>query len=334
MFHRLPGIGLDIGCRKTRLIWVEKKEAGLRLIRYGSIHTPPGAVEGGSIIDPDYLGEEIRGLVKDLKLGGKKVVSAVGGQQVYFRNLTMPSFGWEELKPAVYYQAMRFLPIPLLEAAIDIYPLREIELEKGKHTELFFLAVRKQQVENLQRTCIRAGLKLAVAEIESLALYRVLGDENVKLTAILSMGFDRSHITVFKQGVPVFYRSINIGSSAFYRPLPQAAVSNGEWRGTPVLNEAIGDYMQTDLIREIKGVIEYYALQSETEDEPIEKIWLCGTGLIDGWEYKLSQDLGVDVEAANILSRLILPPQINHLEKRELQNDYQVALGLAAREVI
>jgi type IV pilus assembly protein PilM len=330
----LPGIGLDIGCRKTRLIWVEKKEAGLRLLKYGSILTPSGAVEGGTIVDPDYLGEELRGLVKDLKLGGKRVVSAVGGQQIYFRNITMPSFGWEELQSAVYYQAMKFLPIPLQEAAIDIYPLREIELEKGKHTELFFLAVRKQQVENLKVTCVRAGLKLAVAEIEPLALYRVLGDESEKVTAILSMGFERSHITVFKQGVPVFYRPINVGSSAFYQPLPLAAVNNRGWGETSVLDEPTGEYMQTDLIREIKGVIEYYALRSETEDESIEKIWLCGAGLTDGWESTLSQDLGVEVETANILPRLILPPHINHLDKRELQTDYQVALGLAAREGI
>jgi type IV pilus assembly protein PilM len=334
LFSRLPGIGLDIGCHKIRLIWVEKKEAGLQLMKYGSIHTPPGTVEGGSIVDPERLGEEIRWLVRDLKLGGKRVVSAVGGPQIYLRNIIMPSFAEEELKTAVYYQAMKFLPIPLEAAAVDIFPLRELELETGKQIELLFLAVRKQQVENLKITCIKAGLKLAVVEIEPLALFRVLGGVSETTTAILSMGFYRSHITVFKQGVPVFHQSINVGSSDFYPTLSPAGGYSREWGEAAVLQEQSGEYLPTDLIREITGAMEYYELQSEKEGEAIEKIWLCGGGPIGGWEFPLSQGLGVDVEAVNILPRLILPRHINHVEKREIQADYQVALGLAAREVL
>ncbi|MCX5780427.1 MAG: type IV pilus assembly protein PilM [Firmicutes bacterium] len=333
MFSRLPGIGLDIGYHKIRLIWVEKKEAGLQLIKYGSIQTPPGTVEGGYIVEPERLGEEIKGLVKELKIGGRRVVSAVGGQQSYIRNLLMPSFAWEELKTAVYYQAMKFLPIPLEEAAIDIFPLREIELETGKQTELFFLAVRKQQVENLKITCCKAGLKLAVVELEALALYRVINEASETVVALLSMGFYRSHITVFAQGVPVFHRPIDMGSSAFYAPRSMAGGNSSRWGEASMLEEKGGDYLQTDLIRELKGAMEDFELQNEKEGESIERLWLCGGGNIGGWEFVLGEALGLQVETVDILPRLILPGHFNRVEKRELQTDYQVALGLAAREV-
>lgn len=334
MFSRLPGIGLDIGCYKTRLIWAKKKADGIQLVKYGSIHTPPGTIEGGSIVDPERLGEEIRKLVKELKLGGKSIVSAVGGTQIYMRNLIMPNFVRKELKISVYYQALKFLPIPLEEAAMDIFPLREIELDDGRQIELFFLAVRKQQVENLKLTCEKAGLKLAVVEIEPLALFRTLSAENETVAAILSVGFRRSHITVFKQGVPVLHRSINLGSSVFYSTLPLAGGISAGWGEASVLQEQPGRYLEPDLIREIKGAVEYYDLQSEGEGEVIKKIWLCGGEPNGGWEIPLSKGLGVEIEIANILPRLILPRHISHIEKRELQTDYQVALGLALREVL
>ncbi|MDD3364778.1 MAG: type IV pilus assembly protein PilM, partial [Syntrophomonas sp.] len=309
---------------------------GLQLIKHGSMLTPTGAMDAGVIYDPEMLGKEMKGLVNDLKLNGKQVVSAVTGQQVYTRNLILPSMKLNELKEVVHYQAMNFLPIPVEEAAIDIFPLREFEDEEGKKTEVFFVAVRRQQVENLEIACTAAGLKLAVVEIEPLALFRVLGENSESVIAFLELGSSRSYFAVFKGAALVFYRSLPLGSSALYQILSiNSMYGQGGFEEVEVKEDKQYDYLVRDIISEMKRSMEYYEIQDETGNEEIDKFLLCGRGsAIRGLDSRLTEGLGFKVEVADISPRIILPTHISEAKKRELKHEFTVALGLAAREVV
>lgn len=330
MFNRLPGIGLDIGDQTIKIARVKRKRDGLLLIKHSSMLTPVETVDAGIIHDPERLGKEMKGFVRDLNLNGKQVVSAVTGQQVYTRNLILPSMKLCELKEAVYYQAMKFLPIPVEEAAIDICPLREFEDEEGKKTEVFFVAIRRHQVENLDIACKFAGLKLAVVEIEPLALYRVLGGNLESVLAFLEIGSFRSYLAVFKGVTLVFYRSLPFSSSALYQ-----FYGKGGFKEHEVSEYKQYDYVLEDIISETKRSVEYYKLGDETGNERIDRFLLCGEGsAIRGLDYRLTEGLGCKVEVADILPRLILPSDISEVEKRELKHEFTVTLGLAAREVV
>ncbi len=336
MFNRLPGIGLDIGDQTIKIARVKRRKDGLQLIKHGSMLTPAGAMDAGIIYDPEKLGKEMKGLVKDLNLNGKQVVSAVTGQQVYTRNLILPSMNLNELKEAVHYQAMKFLPIPVEEAAIDIFPLREFEDEEGKKTEVFFVAVRQQQVENLDIACRVAGLKLAVVEIEPLALYRVLGGNIESVTAFLELGSSSSYLAVFEGAILVFYRSLPLASSALKQILSINSVYGpGEFEEVELSPDKQYDYLVRDIISEMKRSVEYYEIQDETGNEEIDKFLLCGGGsAIRGLDARLSEGIGCKVEVADILPWILLPPDMSEAEKCELKYEFTVALGLAAREVV
>lgn len=336
LFNRLPGIGLDIGEKRIKLARVKERNGSLQILTFGSIPTPTGAVEAGIVFDPERLGEELKVLVRDLHLKGKRVVSAVAGGQVYIRNLVMPRMKLKEMKEAVQYQAMKFLPIPVEEAAMDIFPLRDFEDEEGPKTEVFFVAVRKQQVENLEAACSIAGLKLAAVEIEPMAIYRVLGKGDEEVVAFLKMGSSRSYFAGFKKGVLVFYRSLSFGTSAFFQT---QGLSDGYGHnvGDEINVNADNryDYLVGDIISEVKRSLEYYDTQVETGEKRIAKFFLCGGGVaIKGLDYRLAEGLDVEVEVADIMPRLILPHAISELQKKEIQHDFMVALGLAAREVV
>jgi len=217
LFNKGPGIGLDIGSKKIKIARVKRKRNGIKVVKFGSMPTPPGVVEAGIIYDPERLGEEMAVLVKNLRLRGKRVVSAVSGQQVYTRNIVMPRMKLKELREAVLFQATTFLPIPVEDAAIDIFPLWDLEDDEGKKTEVFFVAVRRIQVENLQAACRIAGLKLAAVEIEALAINRILGRDSAGTQAYLNIGASRSYFSVFNEGVLVFHRYLPFGCSAFYQ---------------------------------------------------------------------------------------------------------------------
>jgi type IV pilus assembly protein PilM len=336
LFNRLPGIGLDIGSKKMKLVWAKRRRDRLQIVKFGSMPTPVGAVDSGIILEPERLGEELGVLVRDLNLKGKRVVSAVAGQQVYIRNLIMPSMKLNELKEAVRYQATTFLPISVEDAAIDIFPLREFEDEEGQKTEVFFVAVRRQQVENLDIACRIAGLNLAAVEIEPLAVYRVLGGNPESVVAFLKIGSSRSYLAVFKGGILKFYRSLPFGSSAFYQNgVLNGGAEPGELDEIEVGQDNQYDYLLRDIISEVKVSIEYYEMQNQTEDEDIERLLLCGSGsAIRGLDSRLEAELDHKVEVADILPQLILPEDISDAEKYELKHNFVIALGLAAREVV
>ncbi|HWQ76423.1 MAG TPA: type IV pilus assembly protein PilM [Syntrophomonas sp.] len=334
IFDKSPGIGLDIGSQKIKVAQVRNSPSGLKVIGFDSMDTPPGTVEAGNIVDPVGLGAELKKMVTKLKLKHRRVVSAVAGQQVYTRNIVMPHMKLEELKQATSFQAINFLPIPVEEAAIDIFPLRDFENEEGQHTEVFFVAARRRQVENLDMVCNIAGLNLAAVEIEPLAVNRVLGRNNPEeVGAYLNIGSSSSFFSVFKENMPVFYRSMSCGCSAFYAAMEmKAAANSGKTEEIQFGQSSQYDYLTRDIIGEVTRSVEYYNLQQGGSDQGIEKVWLCGGGArFKGLDANLAAGSGLEIVAADLLSSLIIPDRLSPEQGENLQYEYLIALGLAAR---
>lgn len=333
MFSKLPGIGLDIGSQKIKIIRVAHKKSQLDLIRYGSMPTPAGTFKGGIIVDPEGLGAELRYLVKDLKLRGQRTVSALGGQQIFMRNIYIPNVKASELDDAIWYQAMHVLPIPVEEAVMDHYVVRQVETAQGRNTEILLVAVGKNQVENIKLACHIAGLKLAVLEVETQALFRMVGDA-ASVTAILNIGWTRSYVFVFKRGVPVFFRAISVGSSVWANLSESFPASINEERALqPIMQMKSKQHGPDHLIREVKAAVEYYHASQTGLEDNIEKIWLNGGRRSKDLANRLVRETGCEVETVGIGKKLRLTADVNQRVRQELQQDFLIALGLAAREV-
>jgi type IV pilus assembly protein PilM len=334
LFRKAPGIGLDIGSRKIKLVRVRKSSGGLQIIKWGSRLTPPGMVDAGVIYDPERLGEVIGGLVKEMDLHGRNVVAAVSGPQVYTRALIMPRMKLDELKEAVKYEATTFLPIAVEEAAMDVFPLREFEDEDGKKLEVFFVAVRRQQVEYLQAICRIASLKLGIVEIEALALNRALnhGSEN-HTVAFLNIGATRSYFSVFEDNLLVFNRNLAFGCSAFYQGTDfDLEIADDGLDNVEITPGGQRDYLVRDIVSEVARSVEYYNMQNPN---PLDKIILCGGGSrLQGMEQAIATGINCPVEIGNPFTHFIKPAGLNEKSQRELRHDFAVALGLATRGVM
>jgi len=338
LFNREPVIGLDIGSKKIKLVQVKKNKKGIQVAKFASMLTPPGMVEAGIINAPEELGQELGKLVEKMRLKGKDVVSSVSGQQLYTRNLIMPKMKLEELKKAVFYQATSFLPIPIEEAAIDVFPLRDFEDEEGnKQTEIFFVAVRQHQVYSLVQTCQAAGLKLKVIDIEPLAIYRLLSSSDTiaadRSIGILNIGASGSSLAVFKNEAMTFYRFFSFGCEAFLSGNNFMDVP--DWSGLDEIeiegNDRF-DYLIADLLAELLRSIEYYSIQ---HNDTVDAVYLVGGGArLKGLDVKLAAGIEREVILVNTLGNLIMPENLAPEAKRELQYDFAVALGLAARGVL
>lgn len=332
MLNQYPGIGLDIGSQKIKIARVNRKKKALLVEDYGWVSTPAGSVEAGNIIDPLRLGQAIGELAQKMHIKGQAVVSAVSGQQVYTRHLVMPKMKKNELKAAARYQAASFLPIAVEEAALDIFPWRNFEDEAGQKTELFFVAVRRQQVETLAKVCEIAGLKLVAVEIEPLAIYRVLKiPDSPRVSAILNIGASRAGFSVFKQHLLVFDRSLAWGCSAFY----QGTGLSGDLDSIQLDANSAHGYPVRDIIGEVARALEYYEMQNQDEKaDPVEKVYLCGGGArLPGLDVRLARGIGCEVEPAHHISKAILADDLTVQSERGLKHESLVAFGLAAKRI-
>lgn len=331
MFAR-NSIGLDIGSKLIKLVAIKGKRDTGSLRSFGYINTPEGTVENGMINKPEEVGRELGKLVDRLKLKGSKTISALSGQQVYTRLMTLPAMDLDDLRSAALYQATNFLPVAIDDVTADVYPVREFDDPdgQGRMTEVFFIAARKIQAENLVQTCEIAGLKLKVLEIEPLAL-KTLYEKPIspKVYGILNIGAQRSYLSIFQNERLVFLRSISFGCSAFYYQIPRLAQRECQLDDLAI-DEPESSTLLHSLGDELTRSIDYFRLQNK--DDNISEMIICGgCARIGGMEEFVNKQINVPTKLGNIEENLKLPATLSVEEKNDLYYDYPVALGLALR---
>lgn len=305
-------IGIDIGSIKTKLVHLRRWRGNYQLIDFFFIDTPPGSVENGFVIYPELLGEKLGKVIKKHNLQGEKAISAISGSQIYIKNIILPKLKLNELRQAAYYEAAKFLPIPLEEAIIDVFPLQNTNTDEGVKTELFFTATRKNQVKNLEECLEIAGLDIEAIDIEPLALERILFDsKNHSTRGIIHIGANRSCFYVFKGDNLLFHRPFTIDVEL---KLDDA--------------EANEDFKK-ELYLEALRSVEYFNIQFQ---------YIPGVLILCGYcsrltELKdlLSEKLKIPMEIGRVNEKII---RLNHLPDNEqmlLQYEFITALGLAVR---
>lgn len=331
MFIRRESVGLDVGSQLIKLVGMRRQGNAGTVTTLGHIATPTGMVENGLINNPEEVGKELGKLVEQLSLKGSRVVSALSGQQVYTRLMTLPAVRHADMRTAALYQATSFLPISVDDVTADIYPVREFEDPQGKMVEVFFVAARKTQAENLAKTCEIAGLKLTRLEIEPLALKTLYQPQisNNKVYGIINIGAQRSYLSIFQDNNPVFLRSIAFGCLAFFLQIPQ--VAQGECRLEDLnVEEPECRSLLRNLIDELMRSLDYFRLQNK--EDSITNMLICGgCTRLGGIDELLSRELSISVQRANIDQHIKLPKNIAEEQINDLRFDYPVALGLALR---
>lgn len=332
MFTSKLSVGLDVGSHSIKLVGV-KRQGGSAIIKtFGQIPTPEGFVENGLINNPEEVGRELGRLVEKLKLKGSSTISALSGQQVYTRLLSLPTMRLSEMRTAAMYQASSFMPISIDDVTADIYPVRKFDdPAQGKMTEVFFVAARKSQAENLLRTCRIAGLKLERIEIEPLAVHTLYRSQlpSDKIYGIINIGAQRSYISIFQNQTLVFIRTISFGCSAFFQQIPDMA--EGEIKLEHMsADDSESQRLLRSLLDELGRSLDYYRLQNK--DDNLSELLLCGgCSRLDKIDEVLGRELNVPVKLGKIDSFIKYPAGISEDDKNNLRFDYPVAMGLAMR---
>lgn len=352
--------GLDIGTLSLKFVQMAQMPEGLRLVKLATRPTPPMAVKDGTVIDADALAAEVKQLVLEQNVQAKKIVSAVAGQSVVIRPISMTIMTEKELKNSIRYEAERYLPYSVVEAQIEGAILRKPIPGDERQMEVLLMAAPKEMVTNAQKVISGADLQVEAIELEPLALLRILQitldpDSQRQTLALVNLGASFTSINIFKEGILRHNRTVTVAGNSFTKAIGGAMnlsfedaeklkKEKGSIRiekdGTPVAPTTMRIFnvilpVLTELVTEIQRSFDYY--RSRYKGETVDMIYLAGgTANFKNLDRYLSGELGVRVEVFDPLRKVGLTGEtrLSSEEMEGLAPALSVVVGLAARPLV
>ncbi len=220
-------VGLDIGTQTIKAVEVKGKGGSLQVSAMGIENTPPGAVQGGMVMDPKALGVAIKDLLKKSGIRTGKSVSAAAGQSVVVRVIEVPKMTPVELKETMKWEVERHIPFAANDVEMDYQPIEDAANAANADSpnmEVLLAVAQRDMVGQHLETLQAAGLTPTAIDIEPLAVGRALIDLSktglqAKNVVIVNMGASQTDVGIFKQGALRFPRTIPMAGDNFTRAI-------------------------------------------------------------------------------------------------------------------
>jgi type IV pilus assembly protein PilM len=183
-------IGLDIGSSAVRAAELERHRGGRpRLIRYGEVTLPTGAVIDGDVVEPEVVAEALRQLWGMTGMKGHSVAVGLASQRVTVRQIDLPDLPDDELADAVRMQGQDHLPMPVDEALIDFVVVSRYPVDGGRRNiRVLLVAAEREMVERLLGAVTAAKLRPVVVDLDAFALLRSLATTTTTTTTAAAEG--------------------------------------------------------------------------------------------------------------------------------------------------
>lgn len=304
---RPNGVGIELAPERINVAKIRKQGQGFKLVALSSVPVPEGIFEGGQIYDPPALAELIKSVLAENKIKAQRVATAVSGQESIVRLIPLAAeLNEEELREMVLnHEAGLYLPYPREEADVDYQKLGYIVDEDGiEKVNVLLVATPKIVTDTYIDTFQQAGLQVDVLEIRSFALLRTIREQlrqfsQQEAAVLVDIEFDNTEIAIVVDGVPVFNRTVSIGTyqmqSALLRAMnlpasrdtqmlqeitiPTApADERGEANTLIGINPGMAAMLRVlgELADEIRRSLDFYLNQNENLE--VTQILLAGPG--------------------------------------------------------
>jgi type IV pilus assembly protein PilM len=311
-------VGLDIGTSAVRAAELEFGSGAPKLVAFGQVGLPPGAIVDGEVKDVIAVADAIRRLWHNGRFVSDSVVVGIAGLRVITRELDLPWVPDNEVESAVHFQSEEVIPFPVDKTILSTQLLGDHTADDGTVTRrVLVAAAHRELVDGVVAAVEQAGLNVEGVDLVSSALVRALADSthpSDEPEAIVSVGAGLTVVVVHQEGRPQFVRTIGTGGSeataaiAAALDLPQADAELIKLRlgdGSAQAHSAevaLQPIIQT-LVGEIRSSIQYFAsLQGRA---PIVRVLVTGGGsLLRGFLQQLQTQVRIPVQAVSPLARL------------------------------
>lgn len=346
------GIGLDIGANSLKVV---ELQGGFkpRLIRFGKLVLPEGALNAGEVKEREQVGKAIKELFAKNKISSKQVTIAIAGQAATIRHIKMPLMEDNEIANAIHWEAKRYIPFPVDEVTLDFKVIKRYP--EQNEMDLLMVCARNDIIYSHVETLRDIGFQTIAVDVQTFSLMRAAGLENTNTdgaVALLDIGFETSDLMILKDGIPLFTRVIPLAGNGFTKTIAtNLGITNAEAEEIKIneldalmendslqsqsfdvkANFAIEESLK-ELTLEIRRSFEYFRLQDRNEE--VNQLIINGGGsLLTNMATFLNRELGIPVIDGSIPQKISMSKKLREKIEGELPL-YSVALGLAMREVI
>ncbi len=82
-------VGIDIGSHAIKVCQLKRTSSGHAIMTLGSTVLPEGAVEDGTLNDPEVVSKAISDLFRNLKIKNKKIGFSISGYSVIVKKVNL-----------------------------------------------------------------------------------------------------------------------------------------------------------------------------------------------------------------------------------------------------
>jgi len=358
-------LGVDLGSASIKIVELANEDGIPRLLTYGYSEQVLEITKEGTEGQEEKAASIIRKICQKAHTKSNWAVAAIPSFSVFSSIINLPEMSKKDLEAAIYWEAKKFIPIPIEDVILDWKVLKgkikkialsrkgfseldkklrtkEISPEKkmGKENiRILLTAAPKKLVEKYIKIFQLAELELISLETESFALSRSLVGRDPATVMVIDMGAKTTDIIIMEQSIPIISRSIDIGGENITETI--ASSSNITRQKAEQFKMDLGLISQEkipepikeildSIINEIRYSIDLYRTQS---GKRVEKIILSGgTACLASLSEYLSKILDMIVYIGDPWSRVKYPVELKPVLK-ELGPRFAVAVGLAMREI-
>ncbi|WP_022851769.1 type IV pilus assembly protein PilM [Limisalsivibrio acetivorans] len=335
-------IGIDIGSSSVKLVELKPKRKGYTVKSAVEVPLTPDVIVEGTIMDYGEVTEAVTAAFKQGKFSTKDVATALKGNSVIAKRLTVPISDPDELSETFMWEAEQYIQMDIEDVSID-YEVVHINDEEGE-TDLVLAVARKDLIVDFKSVLEAAKLKPLVVDLEVFALmncfianYEV--DEEASM--IVNIGHSNTLLIFVRDGNYEFSREIlkggrnltemiSQGLTVPYEEAEQLKHDNEAVQGRPELKEIVESF-NNQIALEIKNTIEMYESNSQTKPS---RCFLCGgVSSLDGLRERVEEVIEADASFFDPFARMDISGSVDRGMLEENLYSFNVAAGLALRSV-
>lgn len=343
LFSKRKGIvGLDIGSSAIKACELKPTKNGYEVVTLGIEPLAPEAIVDGTILDSAVVIDAITNLFQENRIKTKDVATAVSGNSVIIRKITLPAMTEEELAESIQWEAEQYIPFDIEDVNIDY----QILGQTAENMDVLLVAVKKDKINDYTQVISQAGLNPVLVAVDAFAMQRAFEANNDPgpddVIALVNSGASITNINVIRGGTSLFWRDISSGGNKYTEEIQRElhvsqeqaeALKRGEAvEGVPSGNvQPIIERVTGEIATEIQKTFDFFMATSGTER--IHRIVMSGgTSKIAALETILGERFGAQVEVLNPFEQVALTGKgIDADQAAADANQYGIAVGLGLR---
>ena len=339
-------VGLDIGSRSVKAAQIMESKRGPTLKHFGIVDIPHGAIEEGTINDPESVAESIQQLFKSYSIRESNVAVSIGGYSVIVKKINVQTMAEEQLQETIHFEAEQYIPFDISDVNLDFQILGENESNPNQ-MNVFLVAAKKEMVNDYINLVNMAGLNPCIVDVEAFALqntFEVNYDTQDDNIALIDIGASKTSLNILKSNSSVFMRDVSLGCGQInqkimsliectFEEAEQLKYGDNPDKLSPEDLKGIVSSVVADWCTEIRRALDFF--YSTYPEDQIKRIILSGGGAnIEEFRQLLATEASAEVESIN-------PFHNFHLDGKNFDDAFiqqigpqaAISVGLAMRKV-